>query len=197
MANNADNRGFENDLLAWSAARATRWPHLFSSVIERYLELNNLSEDALSARLNCDLNTLNHLRLSGRPDSEPSAFALDIQRVADKLSLDAGMLASIVREVDAAEAFGRAAQNPSQSLPSSRAKGSEPALREAKGQVISPFSATSGMLKAARDRDVGAGGTGDGSQESDAEAETDGDNEPEALEDERPAQRDDKGNQSI
>lgn len=188
MANNADNQGFDNDLLAWSAARATNWPHLFSNLIERYLELNNLSEDALCARLNCDLNTLNHLRLCGRPDPEPSAFALDIQRVADKLGVNAGTLASIVREVDIAEAFSRASQNPSRSLSSSRAKGSE--------QNISPFSSTSGMLKAARDRDVGSG---IGAQGSDAvaEAETDGDTEPEAPEDERPAQKDDKGSQSI
>lgn len=139
MANHIDNQGLDNNLLSWSAARAARWPHLFSGLIERYLELNNLSEAALYSLLRCDSATLNHLRLCGRPDPDPSEFAIDIQRVADKLVLDAGTLASIVREVDVAEAFSQARRNPS--------------MRTRQGQATPPFSSTPGMLKAARDRD--------------------------------------------
>ena len=45
MANNADNQEFDSNLLAWAAARAANWPHLFSRLIDRYLELNDLTED--------------------------------------------------------------------------------------------------------------------------------------------------------
>jgi len=136
-SNDADNQVLNGNLLAWSAARAARWPHLYSGLIERYLELNDLSEDDLCALLKCDRATLNHLRLCGRPDPDPAEFAIDIRRVADKLSLDAGMLASIVREVDTADAFSRAQRNTS--------------LR--KGPANPPFSSTAGMLKAARDHE--------------------------------------------
>ena len=174
MANNADNHGLESNLLAWSATRAANWPHLFASVIDRYLELNELTEDELSAYLHCDHNTLNHLRLCGRPDPDPSAFALDIQRVADKLGLDAGTLASIVREVDAAEAFGRA------------------------GSEVSPFSSTPGMLKAARDHDEGPG-TGDtvaNTRQPDIEAKASDDDESEEPEDNLRQVDSDKGDAS-
>jgi hypothetical protein len=137
LGNNADSQGLDSDLLAWSAARAARWPHLFSNVLDRYLALNDLGEADLCALLQCDRTTLNHLRLCGRPDPDPSEFVIDIQRVADKLGLDSGTLASIVREVDAAEAFSQARRNPS--------------IR--KGEAISPFSSTPGMLKAARDHE--------------------------------------------
>ncbi len=161
MANNSDNQELDSKLLAWSAARAARWPHLFSSLIDRYLELNNLSEESLCARLHCDLDSLNHLRLCGRPDPEMSAFALDVQRVADKLGLNAGTLASIVREVDAAKAFSRAGRN--------RSVGSWPAANSGSRQVVSPFSSTPGMLKAARDRYEESGAKDQG---SDVEVET-------------------------
>lgn len=162
MANDQDNQSLDGNLLAWSAARAARWPHLFSGLIDRYLELNNLSEADLCSLLRCDSATLNHLRLCGRPDPDPSAFALDLQRVADRFRLNAGTLASIVREVDAAEAFSKAGRNPSagslaQAIhvlpPEGPGTQDVPASTEAKGRIISPFSSTPGMLKAARDRD--------------------------------------------
>jgi hypothetical protein len=139
MGNNADSQGLDSDLLAWSAARAARWPHLFSNVLDRYLDLNDLDEEDLCSLLHCDRATLNHLRLCGRPDPDPSEFAIDIQRVAGKLGLDAGMLASIVREVDAAEAFSQAGRNAS--------------IPTGQGQAMLPFSSTRGMLKAARDHE--------------------------------------------
>jgi hypothetical protein len=139
MGNNANSQGLDSDLLAWSAVRAARWPHLFSNVLDRYLDLNDLSNADLCSLLHCDPTTLNHLRLCGRPDPDPSEFAIDIQRVADKLGLDAGTLASIVREVDAAEAFSQAGRSPS--------------IRTGHGQAIPPFSSTPGMLKAARDHE--------------------------------------------
>lgn len=150
MADNDNSQGFSSDLLAWAAARASGWPHLFSGLIDRYLELNGLSEEELCERLHCDRDTLNHLRLCGRPDPDPAEFTVDIQRVADKLNLDAGRLASIVREVDAAGAFVKA------------------------GSEVSPFSSTPAMLQAARDRE---GGPGFEDQESGGENE--GGGEPE------------------
>ena len=95
------NRELDGDLLAWAAARAGEWPHLFASIISQYLEIEGIGEEDLCYRLGCDLDTLNRLRLCGRPDHDPSAFTLDVQRVADKFHIDAGVLAAIVREVDA------------------------------------------------------------------------------------------------
>src|SRR5215217_3600768 len=119
MADNAGDRELDGKVLAWAAARAADWPHLFSGLIDRYLDMNDLTEEELCARLRCDLDTLNHLRLCGRPDPDPAAFALDVQRVAEKLNLDPGMLASMVREVDAASAFKKArrAASPFSSTP--------------------------------------------------------------------------------
>ena len=139
---------FDSRLLAWAARRAGDWPHLFASVIDRYVEVNKLDEQALCARLGCDRDTLDRLRLCSRPDPDPMAFAIDVQRVADKLGLDAGFLASIVREVEADAAFRRAGHRP---LPF-------------------PSSYTPGMLRAARDReDEEPGEAGDGAGAGDKE----------------------------
>lgn len=161
MVQNNRPDSLNGDLLALAAARAADWPHLFAGIIARYLTLNNLTEQELCARLRCDRDTLNHLRLSGRPDPDPPAFALDIQRVAGKLGLSASTLASIVREVDAAEAFSSAAQS------------------------ISPFSSTPAMLQAARDREEEHG-----EQALDTEPETCADTKPEVAEDEPQADTD-------
>ena len=141
MANETNNSSTNGDqeltsgLLAQAAAHAAKWSHLLANVVERYLQLNGLTEDALCVHLRCDLDSLNHLRLCGRPDPDPVAFALDIKRLADKFGLDAGALASMVREVDAAETFG--ALN---------------AFGKA-GQKNNPFSSMSAMLQAARDHE--------------------------------------------
>ncbi len=129
---NASNRQPDSDLLALAATRAARWPHLFARVITRYLEFNKLNEQELCSRLDCDLDTLNHLRLCGRPDKDPGSFSLDIQRVAEKLGLDMHFLASMVREVDAVDAF-------------------QASKRDRKNAPFSSMS--SGMLRAARDHE--------------------------------------------
>jgi len=150
VANHQDNQGLDSNLLAQSAARAARWPHLFSSIIDRYLALNNMGEAELCSQLHCDRTTLNHLRLCGRPDLNPAEFATDVQRVADRFGLDAGKLASIVREVDAADAFSQAQRNVSQN----------------KGRSTIPFSYTPGMLRAARDNEEAPGPEGGPDSES-------------------------------
>lgn len=127
----ADNKGLDKTLLARAASRAAAWPHLFAWVLARYQQINDLTNEDVCDMLACDRDTLNHLRLCGRPDPDPAEFAIDVQRVADKLGVDAALLASIVREVDAHTAF-------------TTADG---------GTAASPFSSTPGMLKAARDRE--------------------------------------------
>src|ERR1043165_8695470 len=88
-SDNASSRQPDARLLALAAARASHWPHLFARVITHYLEINRLNEEELCSQLGCNLDTLNHLRLCGRPDNDPRSFSLDIQRVAEKLGLDA------------------------------------------------------------------------------------------------------------
>ena len=141
MANKTNNSSNNEDqelsggMLARAAAHATKWPHLLANVVDRYLKLNHLTEDDLCLLLRCDLDSVNHLRLCGRPDADPMAFSIDIKRLADKFDLDAGALASMVREVDAVEIFG--------SLNTSGKA----------GRKMNPFSSMSGMLQAARDQE--------------------------------------------
>lgn len=134
MSVNSVNREgkWDDNLLALAASRAAAWPHMFAQVIARYLELNGWSEEALCAHLGCSKPTLDRLRLCSRPDPDPYSFLVDIERIAEKLGLDAAGLAAIVRDVDAADAFS--------------------AHPQAQGQAQAPFFSTSGgMLKAARD----------------------------------------------
>lgn len=125
----ADSSPSTDELLTLAAARAGGHPHLFASVLARYAALNNLDDAGLRAEIGCDARTLTRLRLCLRPGPDPSAFTLDIQRLAESLGLNAAVLAQIVREVDATGVFSRSL-----------------------GQ--GPFSSTpGGMLKAARDHD--------------------------------------------
>jgi hypothetical protein len=125
----AENSPSDDELLSQAASHAANRPHLFASVLTRYADLNNLDDDGLRAEIGCDARTLTRLRLCLRPDPDPGAFSLDIQRIAETLGLNATVLAQIVREVEATDAFTR---SPGQS----------------------PFSSTpGGMLKAARDHD--------------------------------------------
>jgi len=95
----------KDDLLDQAARHAASHEHLFAAILARYSALNGLDEEGLRAHLHCDAATLTRLRLCGRPEPEAPAFALDIQRIAEKLDLDAHTLAQLVREVDAADAF--------------------------------------------------------------------------------------------
>jgi ribosomal protein L12E/L44/L45/RPP1/RPP2 len=131
--------GLDSELLAWAASRAAKWPHLLSSVIERYRRAHGLSDEQLCDMLGCDLDTLNRVRLCARPDPDSAAFAIDIQRIAGRFGVNVGVLTAIVREVDVVEALKQA------------------------GQVAAPF-ASSGMpemLKAARDREQDDEGEGE------------------------------------
>lgn len=126
------NEPLSDDLQALAASRAARYDHLFAKALAQYLTLNRLDERGLLAMLRCSPSTLNRLRLCGRPEPQAPGFALDIGRVAEKLGLEAGMLAAIVREVDAAEAVKALATR----------------------RKMPPFSSTSsGMLRAARDHE--------------------------------------------
>jgi hypothetical protein len=139
MSENAPH--LEGTLLARAADYAASRPHLLSWVLARYGEINGLSEEEVREMLGCDRDTYNHLRLCGRPDPDPAGFVIDVQRVAEKLGVDAGLLAAIVRDVDAHAAF----------------------TQGNRGTAASPFSSMGGMLKAARDRE---GSPGDGAEES-------------------------------
>jgi hypothetical protein len=128
----AEDPQYRRDLLAEAAERAAERPEFFANVLARYAEIHAFTKQDLCAQLGCDLDTLIRLSLCATPDREPYAFQIDVRRVAEKLGLEPSVLATIVREVDAVEAFARSRER-----------------RQA------PFSSTSGtgMLKAARDHD--------------------------------------------
>ncbi|HEX9990569.1 MAG TPA: hypothetical protein VGE45_19090 [Chloroflexia bacterium] len=142
----AENSPSGDELLSLAASRAANRPHLFASILARYAGLNNLDDAGLRAEIGCDARTLDRLRLCLRPDADPGAFTLDVQRIAESLGLNAAVLAQIVREVDATDAFVRAP-----------------------GQA--PFSSTpAGMLKAARDHDEAQSAPGDPDLETSADS---------------------------
>ena len=137
----------DDELLSLAASRGANRPHLFASVLARYAGLNNLDEAGLRAEIGCDPRTLTRLRLCLRPDADPAAFTLDVQRIAESLGLNPAILAQIVREVDATDAF-----------------------TSSPGQA--PFSSTpGGMLKAARDHDEAQSGPGSEPSEKNASGE--------------------------
>jgi hypothetical protein len=141
----AENSPPDDELLSLAASRGADRPHLFASVLARYAGLNGLDDAGLRAEIGCDARTLNRLKLCLRPDADPGAFSLDIQRIAESLGLNAATLAQVVREVDATDAFvGSPGQGPFSSIPG-------------------------GMLKAARDHDEAQPATRDPGSEAGAE----------------------------
>ena|SRR5947209_1418285 len=85
------------DPLEALSARAEKEPFFLASALTAYARSERLDDAALATRLGCPRETLVHLRLCGMPRAQAPLFWQDVQRIANRFSLDAELLAEIVR----------------------------------------------------------------------------------------------------
>lgn len=79
-------------------------PFFLAAALAGYARSEGLGEAALAARLGCPPGTLTMLRLCRRP--QPGArFGREIATIADRFSVSAELLATMVRRADALEAM--------------------------------------------------------------------------------------------
>ena len=90
-------------LLAYTAQRAKTRPEYLAWVLARYVELERISEDELTHRLEISLVDLPHLALCLRPRADH--FAADVRQISAKFNINPTVLATVVRLVDSATAL--------------------------------------------------------------------------------------------
>ena len=93
-------------LLAYTAQRAKARPEYLAWVLARYVELEHISEDELTHRLDITLGDVPHLALCLRPRADH--FADDVRQISAKFNINPAVLATVVRLVDSAEALAAA-----------------------------------------------------------------------------------------
>ncbi len=87
------------------AARLEGDPNTLASVFARYRAAEGLDDTALAAYFAIDPDVLPHVALCGRP--REGLFQEDVTAVAERFGLDPGLLALLVRHVDALQEFQR------------------------------------------------------------------------------------------
>lgn len=91
----------EKQLLRIAAKRAAQRPAFLGWILSNYASSQRLSNAALAAELRCSEATLLRLGICLRP--RPNRFVADVAAIASKLEVDEGVLARIVRHVEALE----------------------------------------------------------------------------------------------
>jgi hypothetical protein len=115
--------------LARLARRVQSDPFFLAAPLARYAESQQLNDEALAVRLECDRDALTHLRLCRNPDPMPPHFWHDVERIAARFHVDPDRLAEIVR-------FGQG-------------------LLQARPPADAPVNPASGYLMAAREENEG------------------------------------------
>lgn len=87
-----------SDSLKRLADRVGQDPFFLASVLRCYAEANSLNDEALAAQLQCEVGTLNELRLCRNPDAKPPRFWHDVGTIASRFRLNAERLGEIIRE---------------------------------------------------------------------------------------------------
>jgi hypothetical protein len=72
-------------------------PDFLASALAEYARSEHLDDTGLAGRLGCSLETLTHLRLCRMPREEAPLFWKDIEEIAQRFSLEAELLAEVVR----------------------------------------------------------------------------------------------------
>ena len=98
-------------LLALAAARAAERPRYLAWVLRRYAR-ESLSPQGLALRLGTAPEQLVGLSLCFRP--RPETFAADMKAIALRHGADPGVLAGLVRQVEALEALGEGSTAPAE-----------------------------------------------------------------------------------
>lgn len=120
-------------LLALAAERAADRPRYFAWVLRRYADAESLSPEALADRLNMTPDGLVGLSLCFRPRAE--TFAADLKAVAIRYGADLGILAGLVRQVEALDALA-------EGRPASAERGWLLAARQRPGRETKPAPKT-------------------------------------------------------
>lgn len=93
--------GEQARLLQSASARAITRPEFLGWIFARYAELEKLDGDLLRREWRVSTNDWCRLQLCLRP--RPEAFLQDVTQIATAFDLDRGVLAAILRRVDAVE----------------------------------------------------------------------------------------------
>jgi len=87
-------------------ARRVEGDDLFlASALADYAHAEDLDERGLAQRLGCSTKTLVSLRLCLKPDPKPVVFRREVDRIASRFEVDAGVLAEAIRLSDATRAM--------------------------------------------------------------------------------------------
>jgi len=87
-------------------ARRVEGDDLFlASALADYAHAEDLDELGLAQRLGCSTKTLVSLRLCLKPDPKPVVFRREVDRIASRFEVDAGVLAEAIRLSDATRAM--------------------------------------------------------------------------------------------
>lgn len=105
-----------DDLLRRTAERAGKQPFYLASSLLTYARAERLDDDALAARLGCELAQLPALLLCRRPTGEGPVFRKDVEAIAQRFGLEAARLAQLIRAADAVVALQRPSVEPSGQL---------------------------------------------------------------------------------
>lgn len=92
-------------LLQRVAARARTRPEFMARVLAVYLDMEGMTQTRLREHLGMSENDWPRFELCLRPRME--AFLKDVTQIADEFGIDRGVLAAVIRRVDAVEVIHR------------------------------------------------------------------------------------------
>ena len=127
-----------SDLFSQLVALADRLqsdPAYMAWVLQAYSRAEGLSPDRLLGRLGTGAEMLTRLAICKRPEADSPHFAAQVLQIAGYTAVDAGLLANIIRQVDALASLAKL-----------------PAAQEAPVARPAGTPIASGLMAAARDR---------------------------------------------
>ncbi len=86
-----------NPYLEHLALRVADAPDFFASALAEYARSEQLEDAGLAIRLGCSEGILTHLRLCRMPRAQAPLFWQDVEKIAQRFSLDAEVLAEVAR----------------------------------------------------------------------------------------------------
>jgi hypothetical protein len=86
-----------NPYLAHLARRVGDAPEFLACALTEYARSEQVDDTALAALLGCPTETLTHLRLCRMPRPQAPLFWQDVELIAARFAVDAGVLAEVTR----------------------------------------------------------------------------------------------------
>jgi hypothetical protein len=90
-------------ILGRAAARARTRPEFLANVLAAYQDIEGMAETRLRKHLGVTMANWARFQLCLRPRAE--VFLKDVTQIADEFGIDRGILAAIIRRVDAVKTF--------------------------------------------------------------------------------------------